>query len=145
MKVFIKWNKVTGVFILAWFLIGLNPIMAQQTFPLRQGDCIYYNFTMTTAKTELSGLCILKLNNEVVNASIVNDFGATFIDYSYKVEKSKVRIHYVFNKLDKWYIRRILKRNLKKIMIAMRKGETTYRDSKHKLTYTFTLNHDIKR
>lgn len=145
MKVSIKWNKLFFIFLFEWFANGLNPVWAQQTFPLNEGECVYYNFTMTSSRAEIRGLCILKLNGKVINASIMNDFGATFIDYSYQVKKLKVKLHYVVGQLDKWYIRRVLKRDLKKVMIAMYNKETTYCDSKHRLTYTFIVNHDIEK
>lgn len=145
MKASIKRNRVFFIFLFGLFVNGKNPLKAQQVFPTYEGDCVYYNFTMTSLRAEISGLCILKLNGEVVNASIVNDFGTTFIDYSYQMRKSRVKLHYVFELLDKWYIRRVLKRNLKKVMMAMHNGETTYRDLKHKLTYTFTVKYDIER
>lgn len=94
---------------------------------------------------ELSGICILLCSGDTVKASIVNNFGATLIDYSYDTKKSKIKLHYVFEKLNKWYIRRVLKRNLKKIMLAMRSGESSYKDVRHKLSYTFILNHDIEK
>lgn len=142
---FSKRNRIIRLCLFIGFFMLLSPLMAQQTFPIHEGDDIYYNFTMTTSLTEISGLCILKLNDEIVNVSIVNDFGTTLIDYSYQERKSKVKLHYVYSLLNKWYIRRLLKRHLKSIMIAMRNGETIYRDPKHKLTYTFTVNYDIER
>lgn len=113
---------------------------AGQSFPEKEGERVYYDFSMRRSDMELSGICILLCSGDTVKASIVNNFGATLIDYSYDTKKLKIKLHYVFEKLDKWYIRRVLKRNLKKIMLAMRSGENSYKDVRHKLSYTFILN-----
>lgn len=145
-KISIMSNSLKHKIILSFLcFFSTFPLIAQQSFPMEDGDCAYYDFSMSTPNTELSGLCILMYSGNTIKASIVNEFGATFMDYSFNVRKSKIKLHYVFEKLDKWYIRRVLKRNLKKIMIAMRAGENSYSDKRHKLNYTFTINHDIKQ
>jgi hypothetical protein len=43
--------------------------------------------------------------------------------------------------MDKWYIKRILKKDLKQLMKRLQKGESVYQDEKYHITYSFsTLN-----
>jgi 4'-phosphopantetheinyl transferase len=57
----------------------------------------------------------------------------------YNIKKDKVKLIYVMNTLNKWYIKRVLKKDLKEIMHLMQNGENEYRNNKRKLYYQFTL------
>ena len=46
---------------------------------------------------------------------------------------------YVMNTLNKWYIKRVLKKDLKEVMHLMQNGENEYRNNKRKLYYQFVL------
>ncbi len=52
-------------------------------------------------------------NNENITGSMINEFGVSAIDFSYSREKQKVKLWSVVNFLNKWYIKRVLKNDIK--------------------------------
>ena len=61
------------------------------------------------------------------------------MDFTYDIKKDKVKLMYVMNTLNKWYIKRVLKKDLKEVMHLMQNGENEYRNNKRKLYYQFVL------
>ncbi len=61
--------------------------------------------------TKISGILIIKkLNDNTLAGSLINEFGIKGFDFT--IVDSRVKLEYVFKKLDKWYIRKILKVDL---------------------------------
>jgi hypothetical protein len=90
-------------------------------------------------KGYLSGICILGKENNIIKSSIINEFGVSIMDFTYDIKKDKVKLMYVMNTLNKWYIKRVLKKDLKEVMHLMHNGENEYRNNKRKLYYQFVL------
>ena len=88
-------------------------------------------------KAYISGVCILVRDFTEVKGSVFNEFGISAIDFSYHLKKDKVKIISVMNMIDKWYIRKVLKTDLRTLLHCLQKGETHYNDKKYKLNYTF--------
>lgn len=73
----------------------------------------------------------------VVKSSIVNEFGVSALDFTYHPVSHKVKIISVMGKLNKWYIKRLLKRDLKQVMTRLPMGMNVYEDTKYGIKYTF--------
>ena len=110
---------------------------AQSLLP-REGDRVRYDIQIDFKKAYVSGLCTMVGDEGAVKASIVNEFGVSAIDFIYRPARDKVKIVSLFGPLDKWYIRLLLRKNLKELMHRMQQGQTTYADQKHHVTYTLT-------
>lgn len=118
---------------------------AQNTFPRFDGDRVNYEMQIDVRGNFISGICVILQEKDLIKGSIVNEFGVSIIDFTYNMNKDKVKLHYVFKALNKWYIRRVLRRDLKTIMALMRDGKTSFNDAKHKLIFTFKVNHDFEK
>ena len=118
--------------------------MAQKAFPEINGDKVRYNIQIDIKKVYLSGVCILVRQDDKIVSSIVNEFGVSLMDFSYDPFKEKVKIHSITKKLDRWYIKRILKKDIKSMLKIMQAGGNEYLDSKYKIKYTFSVNDDIE-
>lgn len=117
-------------------------IMAQLTYPANDGDKVRYNLQIEVRESYLSGICIMVNNDGMIVSSIVNEFGLSLMDFIYSEKKNRLKIKSVIKPLDRWYIKRSLKRGLKGMLREMKSGKTEYIDNKSRIRYTFTLNNE---
>lgn len=121
-------------------LLLLTPLIAmgQNLLPTTQGQECLYNVQMDMKRGSMTGLCMVVCDSTGVHASVVNEFGVGLMSFSYDAEKDKVLLHSVFSKMNKWYIRCTLRRDLRKLIHGMKTGKASYRNSRRNITYTFT-------
>jgi len=86
----------------------------------------------------VSGLLLLRCEDQTVKGSLFNEFGITALDFTYDRRKDKVRLHSVVKMMDRWYIRRVLRRDLREVMKRLEQGDSIYENSKHHIHYKFT-------
>ena len=72
-----------------------------------------------TPRASISGISVLVTDSSEVRGSLFNEFGITALDFTYLPSKNKVRLHSVMSALDHWYIRRILRRDLRQIVPSL--------------------------
>ena len=98
-----------------------------QTLPSHEGERQRYSIQIDLGKAYLRGVCVMLMQADTIKASIVNEFGVSFIDFTYTPSNGKVRLLNVVAKLDKWYIRRILRKDIRGLMRNMEKGINRYK------------------
>ena len=118
--------------------------MAQKMYPEMNGDKVRYNIQIDIKRAYISGVCILGKQEDCIVSSIVNEFGVSLMDFSYNPIKEKVKIHSITPKLNRWYIKRVLKKDIRSMLEVMQVGGKEYINSKYKIKYTFTLNNDFE-
>lgn len=116
------------------FAVSL-PLHAQNLLPSEEGDRSRYEVTIQMDKGYFSGVCAMLNEGRVIQGSIFNEFGITAIDFSYDTVKKKVRLHTVFKMMNKWYIRRVLRKDLACLIDGLKIGETQYVNKRHHITY----------
>lgn len=115
---------------------------AQRHFPDSTGQRARYGVYIEMPRGYVSGVCMLNNDGDVVRGSIFNEFGVTALDFTYHLQKEKVKLHSVMGLMDKWYIRRVLRKDLHEVMAGLQRGDTAYDDTRHHITYRFTpMNH----
>ena len=107
-------------------------------FPQNEGDRARYNVQIDFKKAYISGVCIMLMEDGQVKASVVNEFGVSALDFSYNPSKKKVKILSVMGKMNKWYIKKVLRKDLQKVMQQLPLGDGTYEDVKFGIKYTFS-------
>lgn len=112
--------------LLALLFLPLSQAGAQR-LPEAEGERERCGIQIEFGRAYVSGVCVMLREEGLVKASVVNEFGVSFMDFSYSEADDRVRLLSVAGKLDKWYIRRMLRKDLLQLMHAMRRGETTYR------------------
>ena len=113
------------------------PLTAQTSlFPENSGDKCCYSAYVEIKKAHASGVCILANNSGVISGSMFNEFGISMFDFTYDCESERVQIENIASKLDKWYIRRVLKRDLRSLMKSLQTGGSSYSDTKHGVKFT---------
>lgn len=128
---------------ISWLLLtSVLPIEAQSLFPDSVGQKQKYAATIEMKKGYISGICMMANEGEVVKGCLFNEFGISAIDFSYRPTDGKVKLLGVIKMLDKWYIKRVLRRDLALLMQNLRMGKEAYRDEKYKIDYKFTILND---
>lgn len=121
-------------------LMSSHKAEAQElTFPVDSTANVVYSMQIDFKNAYVSGICVLVKEDNIIKSSIVNEFGVSIIDFVYKIKKDKVELKYVMNSLDKWYLKRVLRKDLKEIMHIMQNGGTEYVNNKRGLKYSFSL------
>jgi len=124
-------------YILSLLFILFPVAIAQAQLLPAAGAKARYAMTIELPKAYVSGVCLLHNDGDSnIKGSIVNEFGVSFIDFSYSIERGKVRLHNVAGPLNKWYIRIGLRRDLRGLLLAMRQQRNTFTAGKR--TYTVT-------
>ncbi len=125
-----------------WMLMIARPVKAQTWFPDKEGDKVRYNAVIEMKKGYMSGVCILVNDGGLVKGSLFNEFGISAMDFTYRPDRRKVKLLSVVKMLDKWYVKRVLRKDLAQLMEQLRKGAGEYKDERFKINYKFTLLED---
>ena len=112
-------------------------LYAQTTFPA-DGESIRFTAYIEMEKGYVSGICILHRDGDTVHGSLFNEFGITALDFTYRLEKKKVKLHTVMPMMNKWYIRKVLRKDLRQLMTGLQNGETTWKDERYHIEYQLT-------
>ena len=116
-----------------------NSAVAQDKnlLPLHEGACIRYDAYIEMPHAYISGICILLNDEQIIKGSLINEFGITAIDFIYYPKKEKVKLCSVFGAMDKWYIHRVLRKDLVQLLQCLKQGETQYINKRRNITYNF--------
>lgn len=137
-----------SVSFLLFFLIGaINGFSQNDTglYPDSLNQRVRYEMIIELPKAYVSGILIMhKPSDGLVNASLVNEFGISMMDFRYDEVKDKVKFLSLIDKLNKWYIRRALGNDLKKVLKSMQKGSNEYINTKRKIRYSFQPANEIE-
>lgn len=101
-------------------LFALCPVMAQQVSGSSTSS--EYNVLMQARGNEFTALCFMEpTESGDLVGTLVNEFGIKVFDFTYSCGKAKVQN--VMGPLNRWYIRRVLNRDLTFILSNLDKGE----------------------
>lgn len=125
------------------------PVSAQtlSCYPNEIGQTMAYDAMIETGNGYVSGICIIANDGEEVKGGIFNEFGLSALDFSYDVKKDKVKLNNIISFLDKWYIRKVLRKDLRRLLHAMQEGKTEYRNTRYGINYKLErrADYDIER
>ena len=119
--------------------------ISAQCFPSADGERMRYAAYIEMPKAYLSGICVLLHDGDEVKGCLFNEFGVTALDFTYCLKKQKVRLHDVLPMLDKWYIRRVLKKDLRQLLGLLQQGVTRYENERQHITYQLTPIHETEQ
>ena len=112
-----------------------------------------HTFQIETPSGGISGILIVSDTDDFIKGSMINEFGVSAIDFSYSKKKQKVKLLNVVSFLNKWYIKLVLKNDLKFCLHVLygtpfkakhgygvtRTGDSvTITNTKRRLRYTFS-------
>ena len=109
-----------------------------------------YSVTIEMPRGSLSGICLIKTDASGSKGSLVNEFGIHALDFTVSTDRRKVRLLHVIDRMNKWYIKRILRRDLRFLFLNKESAQDRWREvivagdttilhnKKYHITYTFT-------
>ena len=119
-------------------IISFSFLFAEaQSLPSDEGERARYSVQIDVKKAYISGICGMLFENGKLKASVVNEFGLSAMDFEYDSRKDKVKIINIIKKLDHWYIKRVLKRDLRILLHNLEQGIYKHENAKYEITYTF--------
>lgn len=93
-----------------------------------------YNLLMQVRGRELTGVCVMDSRPDgSIMGTVVSEFGMKAFDFTYTNGKAKVLN--VVSFLNKWYIRKVLRKDLAFILSNLPQGQTV-ENKKRKITFS---------
>lgn len=98
-----------------------------------------YRVQIDVDKAGISGICILLSDEDEVLGAIVNEFGLSALSFSYDIKRDRVAIIDILPQIDRWYIRRVLRNDLRRIVPQIISSDDVceYTNERYKLRYWF--------
>lgn len=94
-----------------------------------------YTFQIETPKGYVSGIMITDDRGDELIGSMVNEFGVSALDFAYSRDKDKVRILNAISFLNKWYIKRVLSKDIR-FCLHIIGNDTQKTDKNYEVTET---------
>lgn len=100
-------------------LISLLIIFTIHSVSQERSDLIQYRVHIEARGRTASGIAIMeqKSDNTIIG-TLVTDFGVKIFDFS-RSQSNKMKIENVISPLNKWYIRRVLRKDLSFILVML--------------------------
>jgi len=115
-------------------------------------DATEYSVVIDARGKQITGICVIsETESGNIVGTIVNEFGVRAFDFTFDGKKAK--LENVFPPLDKWYIRRVLRRDMTFLLSNLRmkskvekrkrsitiaeNGEIVMASRKYNIVYTF--------
>lgn len=115
----------------------------------------HYRVQLQARNASLDGVCAIKLIDGSIKGVVVNDFGIKAFAFIISPDRKKVKLQDVIHMLDHWYIKRVIKNDLKLLFNAttsnisnqdkktkieiLDDGTIKMTNSKYHIQYLFTL------
>lgn len=112
-------------------------LSAQSLLPDTTGCRARYAVSIDFGKSYLSGICAMLRTDDALVASVVNEFGVSLLDFTYSHKNNKVKLGELTPKLNKWYIRRTLRSDLRHLLGGLSQGDTVYENTRRHIRYSF--------
>jgi len=107
----------------------VQPMMAQKS---------KYAATIEMKKGYISGICFLSEEGDTIKGSLFNEFGISAFDFTYRRSKRQVKLEHVIKMLNKWYIKRVLRKDMVHVLENLQQGITSYSNNKYHINYQFS-------
>ncbi|MBR5763120.1 MAG: hypothetical protein IKX93_00660 [Bacteroidaceae bacterium] len=137
------WVRKLAILFVA-FCISVG-VMAQDSrhFPQSDGERARYNVQIDFRKAYISGICMMLNEGGTVNCYVFNEFGVPAMTYTYNIATGKVKIISIIGKMNRWYIKKMIRRDLAQLMSVLHKDEGgEYTNSRVGVKYSFTILND---
>lgn len=101
------------------FLSSLLFIIYPQAQEILDNDSIEpvshdrFSFELHTPKASLTGILIIANDDNEIKGSLINEFGFSALEFVFNKKKQKIKLQNVMGFINKWYIKSVLKNDLK--------------------------------
>jgi len=127
-----------GLVCLLVCLLWCQSLCAQRALPTAEGEKARYRVFVEMPRGYVSGICILMREGESLKGSIFNEFGISAMDFTYSLKNDKVKLHNLMKMRGRWYVRRVLRKDLRHLIHQLQQGCYEYTDQKHHISFKLT-------
>ncbi len=85
-------------------------------FPTAEGRRAEYAVTMDFGRAHLTGICVMKCIDGTIVGTLMNEFGIRAFDFRCDGSYGGTELSNLTGPLDRWYIRRTLRRDLRLLL-----------------------------
>lgn len=111
-------------------------------------------FEIELERGHISGILVTRADDSRIVGTMVNEFGVTALSFVYHRSKDKIELMDVLKMLDKWYIKKVLRNDLKycvrilngmpvknnrNYIVESVDGKVSVTNSKRKIRYSFEI------
>ncbi len=128
-------RRLVLIYFLFISIVSGIKIQAQSALPLQEGESRQYAAYIEMPRGYISGVCVLQKADDTIKGCLFNEFGITSLDFTYYPTRKKVKLHHVIKMMDKWYIRRVLRKDIALLMLSMEEGKTKYLNERRHIIY----------
>lgn len=82
-----------------------------------------YSMAITAKKAEITGICIIKTDEEGSRGAIVNEFGIHALDFTLSPDRKQVKLLNVIEAMNRWYIKKVVRKDLKILFMSTQLGK----------------------
>lgn len=150
-----RYSKLISLVVLCLLSVDM---MAQGPFrPDKDGKCSF-NLEMDIRGHSITGLTIMQQGDGEVRGTVVNQMGLKAFDFIYNETRQKVELQNVVKMMNRWYIRRVLRRDLRFLFshssnahnrshtLIVTPDSVRLQNTRQHINYLFTsLAHDIAK
>lgn len=111
---------------------------AQSLLPRKQSETVKLNTAINFPRGEMSGICALLYDGGTLKGCVFNEFGISALDFTYCPGTKKAKIVHAASMLNKWYIKRVLSRDLAAVLKGFERGDSVYTNAKRHIVYQFS-------
>lgn len=131
-------SAVMSIKLIKYLLLNVCLLLSLSAIASPQ-DSLQLSVQISMEKVAFSGVClIIADSSEVYKGAIVNEFGIKAFTFIYNERKSKIHLFEIMPLLNRWYIRRILRRDLQQIIPQIIiHGKCKYTNPKYRINYSF--------
>lgn len=134
-----NFSKSTKALLLLLGLLFALALRAQSAAPDSTAAPDRWRVHLTFDKAALSGLCLVRTQGDTLVGAVVNEFGLQAFDFTFDRRRGKVRLSHLLPMLDRWYIRRTLRRDLALLLQDYRPDAPLhYHNARRNIDYLFT-------
>lgn len=99
--------------------------------PSVDGEKKEYNSVIQFKSNTLTGICIIKKEEGEILGTFINEFGIKGFDFIYNIKKNNIKIVNAIKFLNKWYIKKTIKKDLKFLIV----NKTNSKNKKREVNY----------
>ena len=120
-----------------WLSTAASAFAQNAPFPSKEGEKAKYSVMIEFPKAYISGIGVIAFQEGRVVGTVFNEFGVSAISFTYDEAKNKVKLLSMIGKLNRWYVKRVVKNDLKHVLHVLKKSGTTYINEKQHIIYNW--------
>lgn len=105
-----------SISLLLWSVVARASGGPESFFPKDEAQRAEYAVTMDFGRMHLSGICVMKRIGGELVGTLMNEFGVRAFDFRYDPHRGTLKLSNLLALLDRWYIRKTLRRDLQLLL-----------------------------